>query len=118
MYADTGEEQADDASEAMRVRAVAAWTGRPVTDARVESVTEPDQWTVGNQLRNTRPLWKYSYPGGEPGHGRDADRRSVRRLLLRPDQAFMVGGTGLCVTALVLAWQALGKRLLSGLTTS
>jgi len=30
----------------------------------------------------------------------------------------MVGGTGLCVTALVLAWQALGKRLLSGLTTS
>jgi hypothetical protein len=27
----------------------------------VEPITEPDQWTVGNQLRSLRPLWKYSY---------------------------------------------------------
>ena len=65
VYADTGQEQEDAAPQAMRERTVAAWTGRPVSDARVESVTEPDQWTVGNQLRNLRPLWKYSYPTGE-----------------------------------------------------
>jgi hypothetical protein len=65
VYADTGEEQTDAASDAMRVRAVEAWTGRPVSSARVAAVTEPDQWTVGNSLRNTRPLYKYSYPGGD-----------------------------------------------------
>ncbi|MEQ1758539.1 MAG: hypothetical protein ABL986_09490 [Vicinamibacterales bacterium] len=65
VYADTGEEQKGAAPKAMRERAVARWAGRAVGDATVESMTDPDQWTVGNQLRNLRPLWKYSYPGGE-----------------------------------------------------
>jgi hypothetical protein len=38
---------------------------RPVREATVQSVTEPDQWIVGNQLRNLRPWWKYSYPDGD-----------------------------------------------------
>ena len=65
VYADTGEEQAGAASILMRQRAVTAWTGRPARDAVVESVTEPDQWTVGNRLRTLRPLWRYSWPNGE-----------------------------------------------------
>jgi len=64
VYADTGEEQAD-APLLMRNRAAAAWTGQPVAAATVESVTETDQWMVGNQLRTLRPLWKYSWPNGE-----------------------------------------------------
>jgi hypothetical protein len=64
VYADTGEEQLD-APREMRDRAAAAWTGQPVSAATVESVTEIDQWMVGNNLRNLRPLWKYSWPNGD-----------------------------------------------------
>jgi len=64
VYADTGEEQ-ETASRDLRDRAAAAWTGQPAHDARVDSVTEPDQWIVGNQLRNLRPLWKYAWPNGD-----------------------------------------------------
>jgi hypothetical protein len=64
VYADTGEEQGT-APLDVRDRAAAAWTGRPVSEAFVEPVTEIDQWMVGNQLRNLRPLWKYSWPNGE-----------------------------------------------------
>jgi hypothetical protein len=64
VYADTGEEH-EAASEAQRDRAAAAWTGLRRADARVEAVTEIDQWMVGNRLRNLRPLWKYSWPNGE-----------------------------------------------------
>jgi hypothetical protein len=64
VYADTGEEQAE-APLLMRNRAAAAWTGQPVAAATVESITETDQWMVGNQLRTLRPLWKYSWTNGE-----------------------------------------------------
>ena len=64
VYADTGEEQRS-ASRELRDRAARSWTGQPARDARVESVTEPDQWIVGNQLRNLRPLWKYSWVNGD-----------------------------------------------------
>ena len=64
VYADTGEEQGP-APGRIRDRAAAAWTGMLVSDAAVESVTEIDQWMVGNQLRNLRPLWKYSWSNGE-----------------------------------------------------
>jgi hypothetical protein len=64
VYADTGEEQGP-ASLLMRSRAAAAWTQQPSREAVIESVTEPDQWTVGSQLRSLRPLWKYSWPNGE-----------------------------------------------------
>jgi hypothetical protein len=30
-----------------------------------ESVEEPDQWTVAGQLRNLRPMYKYSFPDGQ-----------------------------------------------------
>ena len=64
VYADTGEEQLD-APSTMRDRAAAAWTGQPVKAVAVQSVTDIDQWMVGNSLRNLRPLWKYSWPNGE-----------------------------------------------------
>jgi hypothetical protein len=64
VYADTGVVQ-DTAPRVMRNRAAAAWTGQRVSDASVELVTEPDQWIVGSQLRNVRPLWKYSWTNGE-----------------------------------------------------
>ena len=64
VYADTGEEQAD-VSNAMVHRAAAAWTGRLVSEARVEPVEDVDQWTVQGQFNNLGPLRKYTWPGGE-----------------------------------------------------
>jgi hypothetical protein len=64
VYVDNGDIQGPAARE-MRDRSTAAWTGRSVETAAVESVTAPDQWTVGNRLRNLRPLWKYSWTNGE-----------------------------------------------------
>jgi hypothetical protein len=64
VYADTGEEQTD-APLLMRNRAAAAWAGQAASAAAVESITETDQWMVGNQLRTLRPLWKYSWSNGE-----------------------------------------------------
>lgn len=64
IYADTGDEQGI-ATRALRDRAASAWTGQAVAAARVSDVSEPDQWTVGSQLRSLRPLWKYSWPNGE-----------------------------------------------------
>ena len=64
VFADTGEVHGIAGPE-MRARAAAAWTGQPASAARVELMSEPDQWTVGNRLRAIRPLWKYSWPNGE-----------------------------------------------------
>jgi len=64
VYADTGEVQ-ETAPLDMRNRAAGAWTGLPASAATIESVTEPDQWMVGNRLRDLRPLWKYSWPDGQ-----------------------------------------------------
>jgi hypothetical protein len=64
VYADTGEEQTE-VPPLMRNRIAAAWTGQPVGNARVDLVTEVDQWTVQSPLRTMRPLWKYSWPNGE-----------------------------------------------------
>jgi hypothetical protein len=61
IYADTGEEQTD-VSHEMRDRIAGAWTGKPASAARIESIDEVDQWTI--QYRN-RPLYKYSWPNGE-----------------------------------------------------
>ena len=46
------------------LRVAAAWTGQPATAARVESVVDVDQWTVGGVFREA-PLWKYSWPDGQ-----------------------------------------------------
>ncbi len=64
VYADTGDVQGD-ASHLLRRRVAAAWTGQPAADATVTTIGEPDQWLVGSQLRNLRPLWKHSWPNGE-----------------------------------------------------
>lgn len=67
VYADTGEEQLL-VPDQMVHRVASAWTGQPLAAARIESVEEVDQWTVAGQLRNLRPLSKYSWPNGEQAY--------------------------------------------------
>jgi hypothetical protein len=62
VYADTGEQQ-DVFPPEMNLRTAAAWTGQPGESAKVETVTEPDQWTLG--VRRQLPLQKYSFPDGQ-----------------------------------------------------
>jgi PepSY-associated transmembrane protein len=64
VYADNGELQGPAPAD-MRDRAAAAWTGHLAREARIDAITEPDQWIVGSALRNLRPLWKYSWPNGK-----------------------------------------------------
>jgi len=64
VYADTGLEQVQVSQEMLR-RIAADWTGPNAGQATEAPVTEPDQWTVQGQLRNLRPLWKYSFPDGQ-----------------------------------------------------
>ena len=64
VYADTGEEQVE-VSDAMVRRIAEAWTKQPASDARVEQVTEVDQWTVQMRIADLSPLWKFSWPDGE-----------------------------------------------------
>jgi len=63
-YADTGEPVGVVTRE-MIDRAAAGWSGEPIAAARIESLDEPDQWTVAGALRTMRPLWKYSWPDGQ-----------------------------------------------------
>ena len=63
VFADDGSVVAT-ADEAMIDRAAALWAGQPIRAARKEEVTAVDQWTVGD-LRNLRPLFKYSWPDGQ-----------------------------------------------------
>lgn len=64
VYADTGERQVE-VSKAMMDRIASGWTGQSASAARVESIESVDQWTVQAPLRSLRPLWKYSWPGGQ-----------------------------------------------------
>lgn len=64
VYADTGEEQVE-VSTLMVRRIAAAWTGQPSQAAVVERMEAVDQWIVQQNLRNLRPLWKFSWPNGE-----------------------------------------------------
>jgi PepSY-associated TM region len=64
VYADTGEHQ-DVFPPELNLRTAAAWTGQPASAAKVDEVTEPDQWTLEGGLRNLHPLWKYSWPTGD-----------------------------------------------------
>ncbi|HEX4998718.1 MAG TPA: hypothetical protein VFY29_10855 [Terriglobia bacterium] len=65
VYADTGEQQGI-ADRVLRDRVAAAWSRDPVSAATVEAMGDsPDQWTVGSNLRDLRPLWKYSWPDGQ-----------------------------------------------------
>ena len=64
VYADTGEQQ-DVFPPELNLRTAAAWTSQPASAAKVEEVTEPDQWTLDGGLRNLLPLTKYSWPNGD-----------------------------------------------------
>jgi len=64
VYADTGQQQ-DVFPPELNLRTAAAWTGEQPSAAKVEEVTEPDQWTLEGGLRDLRPLWKYSWPNGD-----------------------------------------------------
>jgi hypothetical protein len=64
VYADTGEVQRSPDADLLG-RNASAWTGLPIGEARVDAVTEVDQWTLQAPLPTLRPLWKYSWPDGE-----------------------------------------------------
>ena len=64
IYADTAEEQTEVSTE-MLDRIASTWAAQPFAEAKKESVEEPDQWTVAGQLRNLRPMYKYSWPDGQ-----------------------------------------------------
>jgi hypothetical protein len=64
IYADTGEEHTSVSPE-MLDRIASAWAGKPLAEARKISVEDVDQWTVAGQLRNLRPMYKYSWPDGQ-----------------------------------------------------
>jgi hypothetical protein len=74
VYADDGTVQTK-VDDAMIDRAASAWAGRPISEAKKESIEEVDQWTVGGQLRALRPLYKYSFKDGQQIYisGRNAD---------------------------------------------
>jgi hypothetical protein len=62
VYADTGDLQVE-VPRAMTDRIASAWSGQPAAAARVTSVEDVDQWTLG--VRNRLPLLKYSWPDGQ-----------------------------------------------------
>lgn len=62
VYADTGELQ-DVFPPQLNSRTAAAWTGQAAASATVETVTEPDQWTLG--IRRQLPLQKYTFADGQ-----------------------------------------------------
>ena len=64
VYADTGEAPAVVTIE-LAARVASGWTARPSAEAKIESIEQPDQWTVQGPLRNERPLWKFSWREGE-----------------------------------------------------
>jgi len=64
VYADDGTQQIE-VPEEMPGRIASAWTRQPLANATKESVEEVDQWTVQGNLRDLRPLWKFSWPDGE-----------------------------------------------------
>jgi hypothetical protein len=63
VYADDGKLQ-DGYLPELNLRTAAAWAGLPTSAAKVEEISEPDQWTVAEDLRDLRPLFKYSWPDG------------------------------------------------------
>jgi hypothetical protein len=64
VYADNGEIQSAFSPE-ITLRIASAWTRQPAENARVEVITQEDQWTVSGEFRALRPIRKYSWPDGE-----------------------------------------------------
>ena len=65
MYTDTGEEQVEVTQDDV-AKIAQMWSGQSVKAARVESVEIADQWTLQNRIRDLQPLWKFSWPDGQP----------------------------------------------------
>ena len=64
VYADTGEEQVEITQESV-AHIATAWSGQPVSAARVSAVDVADQWTLQNRISDLQPLWKFSWPDGQ-----------------------------------------------------
>jgi hypothetical protein len=64
VYADDGQMQTEFPPE-MALRIASAWSGQPAATAKVEKITEADQWTVSGEFTELRPLLKYAWPEGE-----------------------------------------------------
>ena len=64
VYADTGEPQ-DYFPTELNLRTAAAWTGQPAESAKVETVSEPDQWTLLGDVRRQLPLQKFTFADGQ-----------------------------------------------------
>ena len=67
VYANDGQVQ-EDCPPAMSLRISAAWTGQSPALAKVEELTQEDQWTVSEEFEDLRPLRKYSWPDGEDAY--------------------------------------------------
>lgn len=64
VYADTGEQQ-DVFPQELNLRTAATWAGQPESAARLDTVEEPDQWTLLGGVRRQLPLLKYTFPDGQ-----------------------------------------------------
>ncbi len=63
IYADDGTPPGP-VSRDMAQRIASEWVSPRAGPLQVEEVTKVDQWTLGAGLRNLRPVWKFSFPGG------------------------------------------------------
>lgn len=64
VYADDGGRQLGFPPN-LTTRIAAAWTRQPANQAKFETLTQEDQWTVSEEFRRLRPLEKYTWPDGE-----------------------------------------------------
>ena len=85
VYADTGEEQLE-VSDAMVRRIAEAWTKQPVSAARVEDVTDVDQWTVQMRIARPEPALEVHMAERRAGlrHPDDRRRRAAHHDRLAP----------------------------------
>jgi hypothetical protein len=67
VYADSGKPQGEPVPELL-ARAAAQWAGEPAGVASVQTLREPDQWTVQGEFRSVRPLWKFTWPDGQQAY--------------------------------------------------
>ena len=67
VYADNGQTQRSFPAD-LNLRTAAAWTDEAAAAAKVEPITQPDQWTVGGIYRRGARLTKYSWPDGRQAY--------------------------------------------------
>jgi hypothetical protein len=64
VFADNGQTQTAFTPQ-INLQSAADWAGQPARSARVETVTEADQWTVNGIFRRNARLTKYTFPDGQ-----------------------------------------------------